>query len=281
MRIPICEIAVAQRRRGLDEATVARLMSSIEIIGLLHPITITKRETGYGLVAGLHRLEACRRLGHLEIEVAEIGETALQIELAEIDENLIRAELPPIQRADSHARREEILKEIGRVNEHGGDRKSSGQLGHLKAYASEAAAATGVSPRSVRRDLHRAKGVGPEIRGVLGKMVGSLTGAQLDSIAKASPEQQRHAAEEAKRTGGPEQDKLAVTMANIRAAEARSAAPRESRFNKSERLEIRRSEDFEALQRAYLRLNAEDQQKFRDWAAELHPTGPKIMTIVA
>ncbi len=194
MRIPISEIAIAQRRRGLDEATVAWLMDSIKIAGLLHPITITKRETGYCLVAGWHRLEACRRLGHLEIEAAEIGDMALLAELAEIDENLIRAELPPIQRADSHARREEILKEIGLVSEHGGDRKSSGQLGHSKSYAGEAAAATGVSPRSVRRDLHRAKGVGPEIRGVLGKMVGSLTGAQLDSIAKASPEQQRHAA---------------------------------------------------------------------------------------
>ena len=185
----------------------------------------------------------------------------------------------PIQRADSHARREEILKEIGRVSGHGGDRRSTRQVGDLKSYADQTAEALSISARSVQRDLHRAKNIGPEIRGVLDTILDMVTGAELDSIAKASPEQQRHAAEEAKRTGGPGQDKLAATMANIRAAEARSAAPRESRFNKSERLEIRRSEDFETCQRAYLRLNAEDQQKFRDWAAELHPTGPKITTI--
>ena len=148
MRIHISEIAIAQRRRGLDEATVARLMDSIKITGLLHPITITKRETGYGLVAGLHRMEACKRLGHLEIEVVAIGETALQAELAEIDENLVRAELPPIQRADSHARREEILKELGLVVGPGGDRKSKRQAGVLKSYAKQASAALGVSART-------------------------------------------------------------------------------------------------------------------------------------
>ncbi len=150
---------------------------------------------------------------------------AVQLELSEIDENLIRAEFSPIQRADCHARREEILKALGYVAEHGGDRRSSGQADHLESYADSTATKLGVSARSVRRDLHRAKSIGSEIRGVLDKATDSLTGAQLDRIAKASPEQQRHAAEEAKRAGGSKQDRQAAIMKSIQEAEKRSATP--------------------------------------------------------
>ncbi len=112
MRVRISEIAIGQRKRRLDEATVDRLMDSIRIHGLLHPITVTKKKTGYRLVAGWHRLEACRRLDHQEMAVVMVDGPELQLELAEIDENLTRAELSPIQRADCHARREDILKTL-------------------------------------------------------------------------------------------------------------------------------------------------------------------------
>ncbi len=281
MRVRISEIAIGQRKRRLDEATVDRLMDSIRIHGLLHPITVTKKKTGYRLVAGWHRLEACRRLDHQEMAVVMVDGPELQLELAEIDENLIRAELSPIQRADCHARREDILKTLGLVTGHGGDR-SSRQVGDLKSsYADQIAEALGVSARSVQRDLHRAKSVGPEIRGVLNKAMDNLTGAQLDSIAKANPEQQRRAAEEANRAGGSELDRQAAIMKGVREAEERSAAPRESRFNKSERLEIRRSENLDAAKRAYLWLDEEDRQEFRNWTAEVDPARGKIIDIDA
>ncbi len=74
--------------------------------------------------------------------------------------------------------------------------------------------------------------------------------------------------EDPERAGGPEQDRLAATMKSVREAEEESAAPRESRFNKSDRLEFRRSLNLDAAKQAYLRLDKADRQEFRNWAAE-------------
>jgi len=49
--------------RDLDEAIVEDLAKSIKANGLLQPIMVKPAGDGYELVFGLHRLEACRRLG--------------------------------------------------------------------------------------------------------------------------------------------------------------------------------------------------------------------------
>lgn len=49
--------------RDLDEAVVEDLAKSIEEAGLLQPVVVRPLGDGYGLVFGLHRLEACKRLG--------------------------------------------------------------------------------------------------------------------------------------------------------------------------------------------------------------------------
>lgn len=49
--------------RDLDEAAVQGLAESIRASGLLQPIMVKPTRDGYELVFGLHRLEACRRLG--------------------------------------------------------------------------------------------------------------------------------------------------------------------------------------------------------------------------
>ncbi len=86
--LPINSIEIANRKRHLGD--IEQLAKSISELGLLNPITITKDGT---LIAGLHRLEACRSLGWTEIPVTIIELGELQTELAEIDENLVRSEL--------------------------------------------------------------------------------------------------------------------------------------------------------------------------------------------
>jgi uncharacterized ParB-like nuclease family protein len=49
--------------RDLDEAAVEELAGSIRASGLLQPIMVKPTGDGYELVFGLHRLEACKRLG--------------------------------------------------------------------------------------------------------------------------------------------------------------------------------------------------------------------------
>ena len=65
MQIPIYQINVNAGRREADQDAVQKLADSISKVGLLNPITVDQE---YTLIAGLHRLEAAKRLGWTEIE---------------------------------------------------------------------------------------------------------------------------------------------------------------------------------------------------------------------
>jgi len=65
--IALDRIDVGRRLRASRADTVAELAESIRAAGLIHPITVYETDSGYRLVAGLHRLEACRALGWAEI----------------------------------------------------------------------------------------------------------------------------------------------------------------------------------------------------------------------
>src|SRR5690242_12132494 len=94
MHLWISDIAVPEGRRKVDDEIVERLAQSIEQIGLRHPITIVRKPgTGitiksreyvrgeYVLVAGLHRLEAFKRLGKDRIPAVIVSLTNTQCRL--------------------------------------------------------------------------------------------------------------------------------------------------------------------------------------------------------
>ena len=58
-------LVITPRRRKLDAAKVAALADSIKEIGLQHPISVWSETTDseVHLVAGLHRVEAVKKLG--------------------------------------------------------------------------------------------------------------------------------------------------------------------------------------------------------------------------
>jgi sulfiredoxin len=58
----------AKRRKTLNMQAVAELAESILDHGLEVPILLRRDHERYVLVEGLHRLEACRALGELEIQ---------------------------------------------------------------------------------------------------------------------------------------------------------------------------------------------------------------------
>ena len=88
--IKINEININPGRREASEESIEELVRSISEIGLLNPITIDQE---YTLIAGLHRLEAAKRLGWTEIECNVCNLDALQTELSEIEENVVRTAL--------------------------------------------------------------------------------------------------------------------------------------------------------------------------------------------
>src|SRR3954471_17958861 len=116
--IPIARVQSKDRLRGPNEKQVTRLVESIGNIGLLHPITVWKMsgaegdmvEPDYGIVAGAHRLEACKRLGHTEIAAIVVDLPDLKRQLAEVDENLAGPTLTTTERALFTKRRKEIYE---------------------------------------------------------------------------------------------------------------------------------------------------------------------------
>ena len=122
MEIEIEKIIVGQRFRGASAVKVLELADSIQEIGLLEPIVVASENGGYRLVAGLHRLEAFRRLGRATIPAQVIEGDKNDLELAEIDENLKRAELTVLEQGELMIRREAILHERGERAKRGDNR---------------------------------------------------------------------------------------------------------------------------------------------------------------
>jgi ParB family chromosome partitioning protein len=102
--VPVAKIRVGERVRSLGEDAVVSLVESIKTIGLKMPISVqidsASRDERYLLVAGLHRLEACRRLSmaYIDARIVDLDDTERR--LWEIAENLHRAELTTLERSE-------------------------------------------------------------------------------------------------------------------------------------------------------------------------------------
>lgn len=103
MPITFDDIIVPEGRREVDSAVVKRLADSIDNVGLRHPITVRRRGEKYILVAGRHRMEACRKLGREGVMATIVSMTNAEARMWEIAENLHRAELTKLERSDQIA----------------------------------------------------------------------------------------------------------------------------------------------------------------------------------
>ncbi len=160
--IAIAEIIIFQRLRKTSQAHVEMLMHSIAEKGLLQPIIVGKRKVKNDiiLIAGAHRLEACKQLGHTEIAVQfRDYESQKHARLIEIDENLMRHELNAFDRAKFLSERKKTWESI-HGSPRGGDRgnqytggKHSEQLDMFAVFDKETRELTGLSSRTIRRDI--------------------------------------------------------------------------------------------------------------------------------
>lgn len=161
LRMEIERIEVSEDRKR-ELGSVERLKESIAEVGLLQPIVITK---GRMLVAGLHRLEACRQLGWETIAVRIVALDAIRAELAEIDENLVRTELTVLQKSEQLQRRMEIYESLHPTAKKGGTPGAGRGKGNKKrecisddsslmqteSFADNTARKLNTSPRQVQR----------------------------------------------------------------------------------------------------------------------------------
>ncbi|CAN7518334.1 ParB N-terminal domain-containing protein [Pararhizobium sp. LjRoot235] len=191
--IPIEQIEVERRLRDISEAQVETLTASIAVVGLLNPITVYESKLihngrpveGYGLVAGAHRIEACKRLGMLEIPAYVVALSDLERQIAECDENLCGPALTQSEKALFTRRRKDAYEALHP------EAKAQVRQGHLRqgaaddklaaAFTTDTAAKTGESERSIQRSAERgAKIIDQALAAVRGTKLD--TGAYLDSL---------------------------------------------------------------------------------------------------
>jgi hypothetical protein len=190
--LPIDRIDARSDARQIDEATVAGLVDSIGTVGLINPIRVRAVADRWEVIAGHHRLTACKRLGLAEITADIIESDDLHAELAMIDENLCRADLSPAERAAHMARRKAIYLELHPETRHGANLSKSFQdenTERAEGFAAKTSEATGRSMPSVWRDTSRGEKV---IAEALGMIQGTKldTGIYLDKIKGLRPNEQ-------------------------------------------------------------------------------------------
>lgn len=148
-------INVGKRLRPLSETAVGQLMESMNSIGLQVPILVWNPTGSPKLVAGLHRLEAARRLGLETIACQHLTlNTEDDAERVEIAENLHRADLTPMERAEQTARWIELTEiissqvgtKLGRPQ--GGTRAASRELGISNSGAHRAQKIAAIDPEA-------------------------------------------------------------------------------------------------------------------------------------
>ncbi len=247
-RVDLLKLVASDQPRPLITEAVDKLASSIRDIGLIQPITVRQRsimsgglaEQGFQVVAGHHRVAACRALGWAEIDaiVIEAGEH-LQAELIEIDENLCRSELTNSQRAKAVKRRKEIWEALhpvrqrfdsvfdalGTVEGPMTDAEERQQVepvippvakhGHAqeKSFAAATADASGMTKQAINRHLARAEALGDDLDKVTGTSLDK--GVELDALKAMTPEQRAPLIERAQ----------AGEKVSARAAPAQQPAP--------------------------------------------------------
>jgi ParB family transcriptional regulator, chromosome partitioning protein len=164
-KVHIDQINTGLNRRAIDGETVENLKESIKANGLLNPITIDRNGN---LIAGLHRLTACKLLGLEKIECNIVTyEDAIQARLAEIDENFVRNELSHLERSELVKEREQILERLG-LRAKTGDNQHRHIGGEMISpppkTTLELAKGFGYSERSLQHDKQIAKDIHPEVK---------------------------------------------------------------------------------------------------------------------
>ncbi len=173
-KVSIEKIKYGNNRRPINDEKVEQLKKSIELNGLLNPITV---DHNFNLIAGLHRLTALILLGFKQVECNIVTyDSDENARLAEIDENLIRNELEPLERGRLVLEREKILVKLG-MRAKAGDNQytlkasenGSEIISPPPKTTQELAKQAGYSERSWQHDKQIARDIAPNIQKIIQK----------------------------------------------------------------------------------------------------------------
>lgn len=191
--IALDQIDATNRLRPVDPAHVEAIAASIAQIGLQAPVILRPEGNRYRLVAGAHRIEACRALGWDTIDAVIDNVDDDEARLIEIDENLMRRELSALDRALSLAERKAVYDALHPETVQRGRRKKElaktlRQFG--ERFSKHAAKRVGLSERAVQMSLELASKLNPEAIAFLRLADLADNQAQLLALAAEEPEKQ-------------------------------------------------------------------------------------------
>lgn len=192
--VPIDQIKIGRNRRPVKGEKVDELKESIRANGLLNPITVDQKLT---LIAGLHRLTACKLLGLEVIECNIVDyQNADQARLAEIDENLIRNELAPLERSELWLERDQILERMG-LRAKVGDNQHTLRGGVMVSpplkKTVELATEAGYSERTFQHGKQIAKSIHPQVKQLIKGTPIADSPTTLLQIARAGTQERNSA----------------------------------------------------------------------------------------
>ena len=208
-------------------------MQSIQTNGLLNPVTL---DQNYTLIAGLHRLTACKLLGYEQIECNIITcKDQDHTRLAEIDENLIRNELEALERAELWLERDQILDRLGlrakagdnqysRRDSHPGSKPGSETVSPPIKTTLELANEVGYTGRTFQQGKQIARDILPEVKQALKGTPLAQSPRSLLKVARAGSKERQQAeqAEQAAQAAKAQQQQAKLEQQSQLAAEARA-----------------------------------------------------------
>jgi ParB family chromosome partitioning protein len=150
--IPLGEIDIPDGQRELGN--LEPLMASIQEIGLMHPIPVTRRGARYRMIAGWRRYNAYKRLGKSQIPAIVLEMDDLHVALATIDENLIRQNLTALEHAEQIVRRKEIYETLHSETKRGngpGRGHREKKRNKFASFAADTASKTGRDKRTIQQ----------------------------------------------------------------------------------------------------------------------------------
>ena len=198
-------VIVSGRRRLIDEAWAEAIAATIAERGQDTPIKLRRAEDGkLHLIAGAHRLEACKLAG-VKVRAEIVSCSEAEGRLLEIDENLIRRELSPFDRAIFLAERKEVYQRLypgTRQHSAGGHGKAraaatekitvaAGAASETFSFAKSTAEKIGIGERAIQRAVKINSGLSERSRAeIAGTWLAEKEG-QLYALAGLDHDRQR------------------------------------------------------------------------------------------
>ncbi len=207
--ILIQQVRVGQRLRRVRPESVEALAESIKELGLLNPILVTPIQEDeapeaaktYQLIAGNHRLEACKRLGMTEIGANIVTVQDVDQRLAEIDENLCRSELNQLERAEHLVERKSLYETKypeTRNGAQGGGKNGVGTKRRAEnakpTFSVDTSEKTGQAKRTIQQAIRRANNISKDVRNSIRDVDAIADNAsELDALAGLKAPEQKAA----------------------------------------------------------------------------------------